>query len=228
MSQEKQTVLSGDPSLMGLQNFWQKNRKWLSVSALAILLGVGGWFAYQEFYKLPREQKAQDALFKAEEYYRNDSIQKALNGDGQYAGFLKVINQFSGTDAANLAHFYAGSCYLKLDKYDNAIKYLGEFSTDEKLTQARAYKLMGDAYADWGKFDKALESYKKAGRHFKDDEANSPEYLFLAAYLADRVMKNTKAAIELYQEIKDTYPRSQQAFDADNYLAQLGIYTDPK
>jgi len=228
MSQENQASITADSSLASLQSFWNNNRKWLlTVVGLVLVLG-GGWFAYQQFYKLPREQKAQDAMFKAEEYYRQDSIQKALNGDGQFAGFLKVIDNYSGTPSANLACFYAGSCYLKLDNYEKAVKFLGDFSSSEKLTQARAYKLMGDAYADWGKAEQALDAYKKAGRHFKEDEANSPEYLYLAAYLADRIMKNNAAAIELYQEIKEKYPRSQQAFDADNNLAQLGVYTDPK
>lgn len=38
-------------------------------------------------------------------------------------------------------------------------------------------------------------------------------------------MKNQKEAISLYKELKEKYPRSQQAFDADNYLAQLGVYS---
>ena len=45
-----------------------------------------------------------------------------------------------------------------------------------------------------------------------------------AAYLADRVMKNQQEAINLYKEIKEKFPKSQQAFDADKYLAQNGIY----
>ena len=228
MSQDKQNQLSSEPSIATLQGFWQNNRKWLLFAVGAVVLVAGGWFAFLQFYKAPREQKAQDALFKAEEYYRMDSIQKALDGDGQFPGLVKVISQYSGTASANLASFYAGSCYLKLDNYEKAVKYLGDFSSAEGITQARAYKLLGDAYADWGKAEQALEFYEKAGRHFKDDEANSPEYLFLAAYLADRVMKKSETAIKLYQEIKEKYPRSQQAFDADNYLAQLGVYADPK
>ena len=38
-------------------------------------------------------------------------------------------------------------------------------------------------------------------------------------------MKDSKQAIELYKEIKEKFPRSQQAFDADSYLAQLGVYS---
>ncbi len=44
-------------------------------------------------------------MFKAEEYYRMDSLNLALNGDGQNLGFLKVIDRYGGTDAGNLADF---------------------------------------------------------------------------------------------------------------------------
>ena len=163
-------------------------------------------------------------MFRAEDYYRKDSVNLALNGDGQYQGFLKIISKYSGTDAANLANFYAGSCYLKLDDNVNAIKYLKKFSTDAKQIQQRAYKLLGDAYADQGNAAEALDYYKKAARHFEKDDANSAEALFLAAYLADRVLKNQKEAIALYTELKEKFPRTQQGNEADTYLAQLGVY----
>jgi tetratricopeptide (TPR) repeat protein len=147
-----------------------------------------------------------------------------LNGDGQYLGFLKIISKYGGTEAANLAHFYAGSCYIKLDDNANAIKHLKDFSTDAKQIQQRAYKLLGDASADLGKNADALDYYKKAANHFEEDEANSAEALFMAAYFADRVLKNQKEAIELFKELKEKYPRTQQGFEADKYLAQLGVY----
>lgn len=210
------------------RDFWAKYSKPLVIVSVAVIVGVAGWYIYQEYVKKPKEVKAADAMFKAEDYYRMDSVNLALNGDGQSLGFLKVIEKYSGSDAANLANFYAGSCYIKLNDNEKAIKYLSKFSTDSKPVQARAYKLMGDAYADLGKNSDALSYYKKAAHHFESDEVNSAEYLFLAAYLADRVMKDSKEAISLYKELKEKFPKSQQAFDADNYLAQLGVYNSEK
>lgn len=207
------------------KDFWGKHGKKLTIVSLAVIVLIGGWYGYQNFIKKPKETKAVDVLFKAEEYFRMDSINKALNGDGQNFGFLKVMDKYSGTEAANLASYYAGSCYIKLNDNNNAIKYLKKFSTDSKPVQARAYKLLGDAYADLGKNSDALSYYKKAGRHFEKDETNSAEYLFTAAYLADRVIKDSKEAIALYKEVKEKFPRTQQAADAENYLAQLGVYT---
>jgi len=206
------------------KDFWGKYGKAITIASVVVILLGGGWYGYQNFVKKPKEAKAADVLFKAEEYFRMDSVSKALNGDGQSWGFLRVIDKYGGTEAGNLANFYAGSCYIKLNDNDKAIKYLKKFSGDSKPVQARAYKLLGDAYADLGKNADALSYYKKAARHFEKDAANSAEYLFAAAYLADRVIKDSKEAIVLYKEVKEKFPRTQQASDADNYLAQLGVY----
>ena len=220
-----QDMDSSEVVIAKAKSFWDKYSKPLMIVSTLIILVIGGWYVYQNFFQKPKEAKAIEAMFWAEEYYRLDSVNLALNGDGQNLGFVKIVDKFGGTKAGKLASFYAGSCYLKLNDYEKAVKYLKKFSSSSDLVQARAYKLLGDAYADWGKNDEALSNYKKAGRHFEKDEANSPEYLFAAAYFADKVMKNQKEAISLYKELKEKYPRSQQAFDADNYLAQLGVYS---
>jgi tetratricopeptide (TPR) repeat protein len=206
------------------KDLWEKYSKPIMIAAVAIIVLGGGWYVYQNFFKKPKEGKAVEAMFKAEEYYRMDSVNLALNGDGQYDGFLKVISKYGGTDAANLAHFYAGSCYIKLNDNEKAITQLKKFKSSSKMMQARAYKLMGDAYADLGKNSDALGQYKKAARHFEKDDVNAAEYLWYAAYFADRAMKDQDEAIALYKEIKEKFPRSRQASDADNYLAQMGVY----
>ena len=226
MSEQKnvQEVESGDVTIAKAKDFWTKYSKPILIVGTVLVLLVGGYWGYKNFVKEPKEEKAADALFKAEDYYRKDSVNAALNGDGQSMGFLKIISKYSGTEAAKLANFYAGSWYIKMDENGNGIKHLKKFSSDAKQIQQRAYKLLGDASADLGKNDDALDYYKKAAHHFEEDQANSAEALFLAAYLADRVMKNQKEAIALYKELKEKYPRTQQGFDADNYLAQLGVY----
>lgn len=230
---------SGEMIIARAKDFWERNNRMIMIIGAAIIILGGGYFGYKYFFQLPKEKKANEAIFKAEEYYRMDSVNLALNGDGQYPGFLSVLKKYSGTDAANLANFYTGSCYLKLGDNNNAVKYLKKFSSDAKQIQARAYKLLGDAYADMGKNSDALDYYKKAGHYFETDENNSAEYLFMAAYLADRVMKNPKEAIELYKEVKQKFPNArissnndkggyttERASDlADNYLAQLGVYS---
>ncbi|HVZ55359.1 MAG TPA: tetratricopeptide repeat protein [Chitinophagaceae bacterium] len=227
MSEKKHAQPDLDPNELVIakaRDFWTRfNKPIMIVCGLIIVLG-GGYLAYKYLYLQPQEEKAAEYMYKAEDYYRMDSIKQALNGDGLNAGFLKVISKYGSTSKGNLARFYAGDCYLKLGDNANAVKYLKEFSTGSRLLQARAYKLLADAYADQGKNADALDNYKKAAHYFEKDDVNSPEYLFLAAYFADKVMKDSKQAIGLYQELKEKYPNTEKGFEADKYLAQLGVY----
>jgi predicted negative regulator of RcsB-dependent stress response len=208
------------------RDFWTANSRIITIVGLAIILLGGGYLAYKKFYQEPNEAKAQEVIFHAENYYRMDSLNTALKGDGINPGFLKIIDKYGGTKAGNLAKFYAGSCYLQLGDFPKAVKYLDDFSTDAKQVQARAYKLLGDAYAEQGKNKDAFDEYKSAAHHFEKDEANSSDYLFTAAYFAQRVLNDKDAAISLYKELKEKYPRTQHGFDADKYLAQLGVYSE--
>ncbi|MBS1759870.1 MAG: tetratricopeptide repeat protein [Bacteroidetes bacterium] len=225
MADKKETVANtnNDAVIAQAKDVWTKYGKYIIGIAAAIILIVGGIYVYKNFFKNPKEAKASDAMFMAENYFRKDSINLALNGDGPNAGFLKIIKNYSGTDAANLANFYAGVCYVKLNENDKAVTYLKNFSTDSKPVQARAYKLLGDAYGDLGKNADALSYYKKAAHTFEDDKESSSNALFSAAYLADRVMKDSKQAIDLYKELKTKFPDTQAGRNADNYLAQLGV-----
>ena len=206
------------------KDFWTRNSRLILGVGTILLLLVGGFFVYKKFFKDPKELKAKGDSYKAEEYYRNDSCRLALNGDGQYLGFLKIIDRYSGTDAANMAHFYAGSCYIKLKDNANAVTHLKKFSTDAKQIQQRAYKLLGDAYGDQGNWKEAVDYYKKAAHHFEADKVNSAEALDLAAYATVQGLKNNDDAIALYKELKKKFPQTQQGQQADKNLAQLGVY----
>ncbi|RYG04219.1 MAG: tetratricopeptide repeat protein [Chitinophagaceae bacterium] len=203
------------------QDFWTKNSKGILIGLTAVVVLVGGYFAYNNFVKAPEEVKAGEAIWKAEQYYKIDSFSLALNGDASTQGFLKVISKFGSTKAGNLSKFYAGSCYLQLGDFNNAVKYLKDFSTDSKDVQLRATGLLGDAYAELGKKEDAVAAYKKAGSINEVDDYNTPEYLFRAGALSESLNKNAEA-IELYKKIKEKYPNSQRAYDIDKYLARLG------
>jgi predicted negative regulator of RcsB-dependent stress response len=204
-----------------VQQFWTKNNKPITYALTALVLVLAAYFGYKYYVQIPNENKAYEAMFHAEDYYRADSARLALQGDNVNAGFLKIMSRYKGTKAANLAAFYAGSCYLKLKDYNNAVKYLKEFSTPALQLQARAYGLLGDAYSELNKRDEAVESYKKAGTIFEKDDLLSPEYLFRAGYLYEAMGKN-KEAVDMYKIIKEKYPTSQRGFDIDKYLARLG------
>ena len=220
-----QAVDKGEVMIARAKDFWTKYQKQIMVVCGAIIVIGGGWLVYNKFFKDPNEKKAAVAMFKAEEYYRMDSVKLALNGDGGNAGLLKIISQYGGTKAANLAHFYAGVCYTRLDDNPNVIKHLEKFSTSAKQTQQRAYKLLADAYGETGKFKEAFEYYKKSANEFEADENSAAAALFYAAYTAQKKLNKPNDAIELCKEIKNKFPSAAEyTFQADAMLAELGVY----
>ena len=205
------------------QDFWTRYQKQITVVLAVVVLAVGGWYAYKNFIVKPNTEKAVDAMFKAEEYYRMDSLQRALNGDGINWGFVRVIKEYGGTDAGNLAHFYAGDCYLRTGDFNNAVKHLKEFSTSEKQVQARAYKLLGDAYSELGNNEDAISNYKKSANHFPEDIHNAAEALLFAALVADKNGK-TNEAIEIFKDIKERFPNTQAYNESEKYLAMHNVF----
>jgi tetratricopeptide (TPR) repeat protein len=204
------------------KHFQEIYGKKAGVGLSLILILILGFFGYKQFILDPKEKQATEAMFRAEDYYRIDSIRLALNGDAVNAGFVKIISRYKGTKAADLAAFYAGSCYLKLGDFNNAVKFLKDFKTSAVQVQAKAYGLLGDAYSELNKKEEAVEQYKKAGPYFDQDEILSPEYLFRAGYLYESMGRN-QDAIAMYQLIKSKYPSSQRGFEIDRYLARLGV-----
>jgi predicted negative regulator of RcsB-dependent stress response len=213
VTEEKDTVEK-------VTGFWNQYSKQILIGIAAILVVGGGIFGYNYFISGPNEKKAAEAMRYAEEYFRQDSVKLALEGDHFNPGFLKIISKYSGTKAANLANFYAGSCYLTMGDFKNAAKHLEDFSTSEPLVKARAKALLADADAELGKKDEAVKLYKEAGSIFEKDDYYSPQYLFRAAYLYESMGK-TKDAIEVYKMIKEKYPQYKE-YDIDKYLGRLG------
>jgi tetratricopeptide (TPR) repeat protein len=205
------------------KDFWERNQRIIMIIASVIIIIGGGYYGYKYFIQKPNEEKAVEAIYMAEEYYRMDSLQKALNGDGLNLGFVKVIDKYGSTQIGKLARFYAGDCYLRSGDFNKAVQYLEDFSTPVKQLQLRTYKLLADAYSELGKTDQAISTYKKAGRYFTEDTYGSAEALFYGASLAEKTGKSNDA-IELYKEIKEKFPQTPQSNEADKYLAKLGVY----
>ena len=217
---ENEVKHTNNEGLEGATDFWNRSGKKIATAAAVILVVVGGWFGYQEYIVTPKEEKASEAMIKAQEYFALDSSNLVLNGDGVSKGVLYIIKNYDGTKAANIAGYYAGVSYLKLGDFNNAIKYLKDFSTDAKQIQMLAIGALGDASAELNKKDEAIDYYKKAAASFSEDESNASEYLFRAALLSETTGKN-EAALALYKEIKEKYPTTDKGFLADKYIYRL-------
>jgi len=137
--------------------FIEKNQKIILIVVGVMVVIVLGYFGFKRFYLAPRETEAQGQMFMAEKYFEMDSINKALNGDGNYLGFLDIIDQYGITKCANLSHYYAGICYLKKGEFENAIEHLKKFSSSDQIIGPMAAMATGDAYMELKQTEKAIE-----------------------------------------------------------------------
>ncbi|MEK6782655.1 MAG: tetratricopeptide repeat protein [Bacteroidota bacterium] len=204
--------------LEGAEHWIEENLKVVLGILGAIVLIVGGYFGYK-FYIDGQDEQAQREMFQAVRYFEADSLSLALKGDGNILGFEQIIEDYSGTDAANLANFYAGAISLKQGKYALAILYLEDFKSNDLLVQPRAYSLIGDAYMEQKQYEDAAKFYSKASSS-NPNKFFTPTYLMKEALSYEKLNQADKAK-EVYQKIIDQYFDSSEYQNARKFKARL-------
>jgi len=204
--------------LEGVEYWFEQNPKTVIGITAALLLVIGGFFGYR-YYMGGQDAQAQKEMFQAVRYFEADSLNLALNGDGNNLGLLQIIEDYGRTDAGNLANYYTGFIYLKQAKFPLAIFHLEDFSSSDLLVQARAYSLMGDAYMEQKDFENAARYYDKAAG-YKPNKEFTPTYLMKAA-LAYEKLNNTDKAKAAYQTIIEKFWDSSELQNARKFKARL-------
>jgi len=211
-------IVAVEEAFSKTEQFIENNQKIILIVVGAIIVIVLGFFGFKRFYLAPKEKEAQGQMFMAEKYFQMDSLNKALNGDGNYLGFLDIIDQYGITRSADLAHYYAGICYLKKGDFENAIDHLKSFKSKDEMVQPMATGAIGDAYMELKQTDKALDYYLKAADERKND-FSSPMLLMKAAWACEEMGKLDQA-LTLYKRIKAEYPRSNEGREVDKYIGR--------
>lgn len=213
---ENQEVIA--EKVQGAEHWVEENPKIVFGALGVIVLIVGSYFGYR-YWANSQDEQAQKEIFQAQRYFEADSLDLAMNGDGNVLGFKQIIEDYPMTKAGNLANFYAGAICLKQGKFPLAIVYLNDFSSNDKLVQARAYSLTGDAYMEQKKYEEAAEFYTKAA-NYEPNKYFSPTYLMKAALAYEKLNQNDKA-IKAYERIIDEFWDSSDVQNAKKYKARL-------
>ena len=214
--------LNVEDALTQSEAFLIKYKNAIIGSVVAVIIIVAGFIMYKNLYAEPREEKAQAALFKGQEYFEQDAFEQALNGDSiGYTGFLKVADDYSGTKAANLAKAYAGICYAQLGKYEEAVKMLDSFNGKDQMVAPAILGAAGNCYSQLGQLDKAASTLLSAADK-ADNNTLSPIFLIQAGEILVKQGKYDDA-VNAYTKIKDKYFQSYQAMDIDKYIEQAKL-----
>lgn len=208
----------------------QKHQKTILGTLICVAVIGLGYLAYQQFVSAPKEKEGANELFFAQEFFdqalnaSDDKVKDSLfnvalkGGNGKY-GLLEIIDNYSGTKAANLANYSAGMVYMNQGNYDKAIEHLKKFKSPDEILGTLALGNIGDAYSQKKNNAEALNYYKKAFEHSKN-EFTAPMYLKKAGIIA-MLQNNNQEANKYFERIKDEYPTSEEARTIDIFIGKI-------
>ena len=214
------TISSVEETLSRTEHYLEENYKTLLI-ALGVIAVLVGLFWLGKLYFGKRNNEAQSQMYQAERYLEMDSLKLALNGDGNYLGFLDIAKDYKFTNSGNLAKYSAGICYLHLGNYQEAIDFLNKYSKKDKVIGSLAIGATGDAYVELGNLDKGIAKYIEAA-DFAKNSFNTPLFLMKAGEIYELNGKYAEA-LKLYERIESEYPESTEGTTIEKYIARVKL-----
>lgn len=215
-----QALKNVEVTLTKTEQYLEENYKTLLIILGAVVVLVGAFWLFR-LYQNKKNDEAQSQMYQAERWLEMDSLKLALNGDGNYLGFLDIAKNYRITKAGNLAKYCAGICYLHLGQYQDAIDFLNKYSKKDKLIASLAIGAIGDAYIELGDLDKGVLKYIEAA-DYANNSFNTPIFLMKAGQIYEMQQKFAEALKE-YEKIKDEYPQSTEGTLIDKYIARVKV-----
>jgi tetratricopeptide (TPR) repeat protein len=215
-----QSLKNVEETLTKTEQFLEQNYKGL-LYVLAVIVILVGLFWLGKMYMSRRNDEAQSQMYQAERYLEMDSINLALNGDGNYLGFLDIAQDYKFTNAGNLARYSSGICYLHAGQYEDAIDMLKTYKKKDKVIGSLAIGAEGDAYVELGDTEEGIAKYIEAA-NFGSNSFNTPLFLMKAGELYE-LENNYAEALKLYQRIQDEYPESTEGLAIEKYIARAKV-----
>ena len=197
--------------------FFQKNARLIYGCVAAVLLIALAILAYNRFILQPQKEKAEAAMYQAEQKFAAGDFELALAGDDNVMGFEEIIDTY-GARGGKSVYLYAGACALQTGDFDKALQYFKKYNGEEKILLSRAQAGMGDAYVGLEDYKNALAAYEKAAATV--DDMFAAGYLLKAGQVAEELGDRDKA-LACYNRIKDQYPQSPEASDIDKYITRI-------
>jgi len=194
--------------------------QYIKSAVIIILLGTCTLsFVLWHSYLKDQEKMANNEIFQAVYQFEAGNYDKALHGGEEYLGFLEMTEKYKYTKTRNLAHLYAGICYLHQANYTAAISYLEKYKTSNTILKARARSLIGDAYLEQGLYDKALTYYLKAAQNHHNEEY-APIYWIKAAEVYN-LQEAYEEALRCYKIIEQYYHKSRCYPEIKKHIQRL-------
>ena len=211
-----------DKGALDTERFLEKNAKMLLIVFGALVVGVLGYFAFQQFYQAPRNEEATLSYLAAQKNLADGKEELALGGKtAANPGYLGTYNEYSGTKVGKLSAYNAGLLKFKEGKYQEAYDLLDQFSSGNKVLMALKFGAMADCQANLNKNDEALSLLDKA-TSASDDPYTSYYFTRKAGLVALALKKNAEAK-KYFSTIDEKYEDYDNGM-SDSYIEMVKYY----
>lgn len=215
----EQIVENVESALVKTGNYFEKHKSLIIGVVAAIVVVVVAYFGYKYLYLAPKEKTAAEEMFYAQRYFEMDSLNVALNGDGEHAGLLEISDRYRLTKSGKIACYYAGLAYLHQSQFEEAIQYISKFKTNDPVLFILSQQALGDAYLESEQLEKAAAAYARASSSYAN-ETLTPAVMMRHAMVLEMMAKNEKA-LQVYTQVRERFPMSREASDIDRYIARI-------
>ena len=215
-----------DESASRTEEWVIKNQKYIFIIVGLAAVLVLGYLGFSKYIQEPKESQATNDLFQSQQYFdqavngasKDSLFTLSLNGsDGKY-GFIDITEVYAGTDAGNLANYYAGMAFLNMKDYPNAVTYLNAFSSDDDVLGPIAKGGIGDAFVQLEQLEDAYDYYVQAAQ-LKSNNYTTPMYLYKAGVIGLKLEKNTQA-LGFFNQIKSEFSESNESKNIEVFIGK--------
>ena len=225
MATKKEKEVKGEERLENVESALSKTELWIEehqkliygiIAAIIVIAGIiWGLKALND----KKDRTASNEIFTAQKYFEKEMYQEALEGDGNYLGFIEVYDSYKSTKTGKLAAYYVGICKMNLGQFDEAIDYLKKYTNNDEILAPMALGAIGDCYMELEDLNNAAAYYEKAANKSKN-EFTGPMFLTKAG-MTYEILHDYANALKCYKAIKDDYPLSNEAFDINKTIAHV-------
>ena len=203
-------------------HFYNQNKAAVLGGGIGIILVIGltiGYFMYSS----QQESQAQNLLGIAEQALFQGDYETALYGDEDEftIGFVQIADNYSRTEAGNLARYYAAVSEFELGNYESALSYIERFNKPRGIMGVSPATFHATVLLELNRYEEAASMFERAA-NWDENNATTPSNLYEAAQAYHEAGLNQDANRVLDQLLQD-YPNSQVASRAQRLKGSLAV-----
>ncbi|MEX0639046.1 MAG: hypothetical protein WDZ29_04435 [Balneolaceae bacterium] len=202
--------------------FYRQNRAAI-IGVCLLVVGIIGFAIFLIFNSNQQQERSQQLLGVAEQYYFEGDLQRALYGDedAMTLGFIQIADNFQRTQSGNLANYYASAVLYDLENYQEALEYIDRFDPPEGILGVGSISLKAVILSELGRHREAADTFLRAAE-WNENSLTTPQHMLEAAG-AYNVAGEPERSRELLGELLRLYPNSPQADNARKLQGTLAV-----